>query len=92
MNALFKRKNHFHEDLIRCYYIKCDQAKRKGKMEETLKTADKIIEITNKSKDNVQQSQDYLFVAEVKLIDLNMNCFVTKKFSFSTISYVFRFI
>jgi hypothetical protein len=62
---VIKRKNHFYEDLIRCYYIKCDQAKRKNKMEETLRIADKLIEITSKSKDHVQQSNDFLFVAEV---------------------------
>ena len=34
-------------------------------MEETLRIADKLIEITSKSKDHVQQSNDFLFVAEV---------------------------
>lgn len=57
--------NHFYEDLIRCYYIKCDHAKRKGKTEESLKVADKIIEITKKTKDFVQQSADFFSVAEV---------------------------
>ena len=40
--------HHFYEDLIRCFYIKCDQAKRKNKMEEMLKMADRIIETTIK--------------------------------------------
>lgn len=64
LNSLF-RANHFYEDLIRCLYIKCDQAKRKNKMEETLKTADRIIQATLKTKDHIQQSSDFLFVAEV---------------------------
>jgi hypothetical protein len=34
-------------------------------MEETLRIADKLIEISSKSKDHVQQSNDFLFVAEV---------------------------
>jgi hypothetical protein len=34
-------------------------------MEETLRIADKLIEITCKSKDHVQQSSDFFFVAEV---------------------------
>lgn len=51
--------------MIRCLYIKCDQAKRKGKIEETLKVADRIVEITQKTKDFVQQSQDFTFVAEI---------------------------
>ena len=66
--CFIKRKNHFYEDLIRCYYIKCDQAKRKNKMEETLRIADKLIEISSKSKDHVQQSNDFLFVTEVYLV------------------------
>lgn len=64
-----KSSNNFYDDLIRCYYIKCDQARRKNKMEEHLKVADKIIEITVKTKDYVQQSQDYLYVAEVKYFE-----------------------
>ena len=48
-------------------YIKCDQAKRKGKIEECLKVADRIVEITHKTKDYVQQSQDYTYVADVIL-------------------------
>lgn len=63
--CFFYRKYHFYEDLIRCYYIKCDQARRKNKMEEMLRIADKLVEITCKSKDHVQQSSDFLFVAEV---------------------------
>lgn len=59
--------NSFYEDLIRCLYIKCDQAKRKNKMEDMLKTADRIVEITAKSKDFVQQSQDFAFVADIYL-------------------------
>ena len=57
--------HHFYEDLIRCFYIKCDQARRKNKMEEHLKMADRIIETTLKTKDYVQQSQDFLFTAEI---------------------------
>jgi hypothetical protein len=34
-------------------------------MEETLKVADRIIEITKKTKDHIQQWTDYLFVSEV---------------------------
>jgi len=60
-------KNHLYEDLIRCYYIKCDQARRKNKMEETLKMADRIVETTKKSKDHIQQSQDFAFVADLYL-------------------------
>jgi hypothetical protein len=62
-----RRANHFYEDLIRCYYIKCDQAKRKKKMEETLKVADRIVEITRKTKDYIQQSTDFLFAADVTI-------------------------
>ena len=36
-------------------------------MEETLRIADKLIETTCKSKDHVQQSNDFFFVAEVKV-------------------------
>ncbi len=60
-------KNHLYEDLIRCYYVKCDQARRKNKMEETLKMADRIVETTKKSKDHIQQSQDFAFVADLYL-------------------------
>jgi hypothetical protein len=58
-------KHTFYEDLIRCFYIKCDQAKRKNKMEETLKWAERIVEITKKTKDYIQQSQDFAFAAEL---------------------------
>jgi hypothetical protein len=34
-------------------------------MEETLKLADRIIEITQKTKDYVQQANDFVLVAEV---------------------------
>jgi hypothetical protein len=34
-------------------------------MEETLKMADRITEITKKSKDHIQQAQDFSFVADV---------------------------
>lgn len=34
-------------------------------MEEMLRIADKLVEITCKSKDHVQQSNDFLFVADV---------------------------
>ena len=34
-------------------------------MEDTLKTADRIIQATLKTKDYVQQAQDFLFVADV---------------------------
>lgn len=60
-------KNNFHEDLIRCYYIKCEQARRKNKMEDMLKMSDRIIEITKKSKDYIQQSLDFSFVADIYL-------------------------
>lgn len=55
-------------------YIKCDQAKRKNKMEETLKVADRIIEVTQKTKDFVQQASDFAFVAEVclKIIHIDL--------------------
>jgi len=36
-------------------------------MEETLKMADRIVEITKKSKDHIQQSQDFSFVADTYL-------------------------
>lgn len=52
--------------MIRCLYIKCDQAKRNGNTDECLKIADKIVEITHKTTDFVQQSQDFSFVADVK--------------------------
>lgn len=58
-------KHTLYEDLIRCFYIKCDHAKRKNKMEETLKWADRIVEITKKTKDYIQQSQDFAFVADL---------------------------
>ncbi len=34
-------------------------------MEETLKVADRIVEITRKTKDYIQQSTDFLFAADV---------------------------
>lgn len=34
-------------------------------MEDTLKVADRIIEATQKTKDYVQQSSDFAFVADV---------------------------
>lgn len=63
-NFLF-RENNFFEDLIRCLYIKCDQARREEKIEECLKVADRIVEITHKTNDFVQQSQDFTYVADV---------------------------
>jgi len=36
-------------------------------MEETLKMADRIVETTKKSKDHIQQSQDFAFVADLYL-------------------------
>jgi tetratricopeptide (TPR) repeat protein len=59
--------NNFYEDLIRCYYIKCEQAKRKNKMEEMLKTTDWIIQTTVKTKDFIQQANDFTFVADIYL-------------------------
>ncbi len=59
--------NRFYEDLIRCFYIKCEQAKRKNKMEDMLKMTDRIIETTSKTRDFIQQSQDFTFVADIYL-------------------------
>lgn len=52
-------------------------------MEESLRIADKLIEITCKTKDYIQQSNDFLFVAEVNNISLKSDLNeVTDQFDF----------
>lgn len=59
--------NRFYEDLIRCLYIKVEQAKRKNKMEDMIKTADRVIETTVKTRDVIQQAYDFALVADIYL-------------------------
>lgn len=60
------RSNCFHEDLIRCFYIKCDRSKKTNRLADCIKIADQIVDVTLKTKDHLQQSNDLLYVAEVR--------------------------
>jgi hypothetical protein len=49
-------------------YIKCDKAKRNNRIDECIGIAKNIINLTMKTLDFVQQSNDYLYVAEVRFL------------------------
>jgi hypothetical protein len=61
----FLRSNNFYEDLIRCFYIKCDRSKKTNRVADCIKIADQIVDVTLKTKDFLQQSCDLLYVSEV---------------------------
>ncbi len=72
------RSNNFYEDLIRCYYIKCDRSKKTNRLADCIKIADQIVEVTLKTKDFLQQSNDLLYVSEVLLHFNYFNIFFIK--------------
>jgi hypothetical protein len=67
----FLRSNNFYEDLIRCFYIKCDRSKKTNRVADCIKIADQIVDVTLKTKDFLQQSCDLLYVSEVFEIENN---------------------